>query len=71
MEIYGGIVVIALLGIQVYCALWFKAYFKERSDERTEARRAAYRAKAYKEMHERNRLRNSRETLWNTYCERK
>ena len=58
------ILIITLIGVEVYCGWWLYGYCKERSEQRTSARRAAYRYKAYKEMNERYNLRQSREKLW-------
>ena len=58
--------ILALIGVEIYCGWWLRNYAKDRSEQRTAARRAAYRYKAYKEMNERYNLRQSRETLWNT-----
>ena len=64
MMILAAILIIILLGTEVWCGYSLCQIIRTRSEERTEARKAVYRAKAYKDMNERWALKKSREMLF-------
>lgn len=64
MMILGYILVVILLGTEVWCGYRLRIIIRSRSEARTEARKAVFRAKAYKDMNERWAVKKNRESLF-------
>lgn len=65
METLGAILIIALLGVEVYCGVALYYYCKWRSAKKTAARRAATRPRIYKAVHDSWTIERNRRSLWN------
>lgn len=64
METLAIILIIILLGVEVWCGYRFKVLMKERSEKKAEERRAATRPKAYKAVRESWAIYRNRRSLW-------
>lgn len=64
METLAAILIIMLLGVEVYCGVAFYYYCKWLSAKKTAARRAASRPKIYKAVRDSWTIERNRRSLW-------
>ena len=65
MVILGYVLIIILLGVEVWCAYRMRQILKYRSEQRTAERRAASRPRAYRQVHKEWTIYRNRRELSN------
>ena len=57
-------IIMAMLGVEVWCGYSLYQIWKQHSNERSDARREALRPRAYKKVRDSWRIYRNREKLW-------
>ena len=69
MNIIGIALIIALIGVEIYCGICLYYYLQWRSNERAKQRRAATMPMIRKQVHKEYTIERNRKALWETMKE--